>query len=123
VGSPEKPLSDLGKLSYKSFWTELLLGVLKERGCHLSIKDLSTLTFVKHEDIVSTLQSAGLIRYVKGEHVIAVTPKQLEPLLEPLLARPARHETFDASMLYWSPALSVAGVAVGKVERARGGRV
>ena len=40
VGSPEKPLSDLGKLSYRSYWTWVLLDILKEAQGTVSIKDL-----------------------------------------------------------------------------------
>ena len=40
VGSPEKPLSDLGKLSYRSYWTWILLDILKDTQGTVSIKDL-----------------------------------------------------------------------------------
>ncbi len=39
VGTPEKPLSDLGKVSYKSYWTWVLLNILKKEE-RLTIKDL-----------------------------------------------------------------------------------
>ena len=64
-GSPEKPLSDLGKLSYTSYWTWILLTLLKEKQGssnrshatqNLSIRDISQLTSIKSDDIVSTLQ-------------------------------------------------------------------
>lgn len=47
VGSPEKPLSDLGRLSYISFWTELLLDIIKKQGREIHIKNLSQITFMK----------------------------------------------------------------------------
>lgn len=76
-GSPEKPLSDLGKTSYRSYWIRVLLEALATNP-HLTIQELGRLTCVKKEDIISTLQHLDLVRYVKGEHVIAVTPKVLE---------------------------------------------
>ena len=40
LGSPEKPLSDLGKLSYRRYWSWVLLGTLKNAIRTLSLKDL-----------------------------------------------------------------------------------
>lgn len=39
VGTPEKPLSDLGLLSFRSYWTEVLLDILKENES-LSIREI-----------------------------------------------------------------------------------
>jgi hypothetical protein len=46
-------------------------------GCRgtLSIKDLSQMTSITQNDIISTLQSLNLVKYWKGQHVICVTPK------------------------------------------------
>jgi len=78
VGTPEKPLSDLGLLSFRSYWTNVLLEILKKHRGNLSIKDISEMTSIKTEDIISTLQSLNLIKYWKGQHIISVTPKVLE---------------------------------------------
>ena len=45
VGSPEKPLSDLGKLSYRSYWSWILLDILRNFRGTLSIKDLRLVEF------------------------------------------------------------------------------
>jgi hypothetical protein len=64
VGSPEKPLSDLGKLSYRSYWTEVLLETLLMVNKTMSIKELSQTTCIKTEDIINTLQTLELIKCV-----------------------------------------------------------
>ena len=49
VGSPEKPLSDLGKLSYRSYWSYILLDHLKEIKGTISIRDLSEHTCITQQ--------------------------------------------------------------------------
>ena len=46
TGSPEKPLSDLGKLSYRSYWSWVLLEILRDFRGTLSIKELSSMTSI-----------------------------------------------------------------------------
>ncbi len=78
AGSPEKPLSDLGKLSYRSFWAwELLQALANARGT-LSLPQLTDITNIAPDDVVSTLQALGLLRYWKGQHIVCTTPKLLE---------------------------------------------
>ncbi|CAN0383003.1 unnamed protein product, partial [Ectocarpus sp. 13 AM-2016] len=81
VGSPEKPLSDLGKLSYRSYWTYVLMNLLRDYKGELSIRLISNMTAIKTEDIISTLQSLNLIRYWKGQHVIAVSRNTIDECL------------------------------------------
>jgi len=38
VGTPERPLSDLGLLSYRGYWTRVLLDILKKHKNNISIK-------------------------------------------------------------------------------------
>ncbi|XP_064900359.1 histone acetyltransferase KAT8 [Columba livia] len=102
VGSPEKPLSDLGKLSYRSYWSWVLLEILRDFRGTLSIKDLSQMTSITQSDIISTLQSLNMVKYWKGQHVICVTPKLVEEHLKSAqYKRPPI--TVDSICLRWAP--------------------
>jgi histone acetyltransferase MYST1 len=41
AGTPERPLSDLGLLGYRSYWKSVLLDILSKHKTNLSIKDIS----------------------------------------------------------------------------------
>ncbi|KAF7380509.1 hypothetical protein HZH68_016374 [Vespula germanica] len=71
IGSPEKPLSDLGLISYRSYWKDVLLQYLCNfGGKELSVKDISKEMAIDSYDIVSTLQALGMMKYWKGKHII-----------------------------------------------------
>eukprot|EP01006_Ploeotia_vitrea_P042204 TRINITY_DN66613_c6_g1_i1.p1 TRINITY_DN66613_c6_g1~~TRINITY_DN66613_c6_g1_i1.p1 ORF type:complete len:552 (-),score=282.87 TRINITY_DN66613_c6_g1_i1:95-1750(-) len=110
VGSPEKPLSDLGAVSYKSYWKKVLLDILRDRKKPLSVHDLSRMTSIMHDDIIATLRDMGVIKYAKGEHVISV-PKSLIDASNKKRKRitadrtSIRVEPADPAKIRWNPFL------------------
>ncbi|KAG7032752.1 Histone acetyltransferase of the MYST family 1 [Cucurbita argyrosperma subsp. argyrosperma] len=100
VGTPERPLSDLGLVSYRGYWTRVLLDILKKHKGNISIKELSDMTAIKAEDILNTLQSLELIQYRKGQHVICADPKVLDRHLK---AAGRGGLEVDVSKLIWTP--------------------
>ncbi len=52
--------------------------VLREHTGTISIKDLSDMTAIKTEDILTTLQHLNLIQYQKGQHVLVANAKVIE---------------------------------------------
>ena len=74
TGSPEKPLSDLGKVSYRSYWTHVLMHLLAscDPNTDITINDMSQQTGIKTEDIISTLQSLDMIKVRKSCRVVTI---------------------------------------------------
>ena len=100
VGTPERPLSDLGAVSYRGYWTRALLKVLSEATATVSIKDLSDLTAIKTDDVISTLQHLSLIQYQKGQHVVCAAPSLLEKHLR---AAGSAGLPVDPARIVWTP--------------------
>lgn len=64
AGSPEKPLSDLGRLSYMAYWKSVILECLyHQNDRQISIKKLSKLTGVCPQDITSTLHHLRMLDF------------------------------------------------------------
>lgn len=112
VGSPEKPLSDLGKLSYRSYWTSVLLDCIYRMGVKVSMRELEKMTSISYTDVVSTLQSLNLIKYWKGNHILCVTPKLIEELYQKVCKKPPL--LVDPTCLRWEKPLSKVPVKVAK---------
>ena len=83
IGSPERPLSDLGLVGYKSYWTSTLLGILRSapNGSPMTVNGLVSLTAIKQDDVVNTLKDLNLVRYLRGQHIISVSPKGIDEFL------------------------------------------
>ncbi|GAX84744.1 hypothetical protein CEUSTIGMA_g12166.t1 [Chlamydomonas eustigma] len=100
VGTPERPLSDLGRVSYHGYWTRILLTIIKDHTGPISIKDLSEMTAIKTNDIVATLQQLNLIQYQKGQHVLYAAPKVVEKYLK---QAGDAGLVVDPSKIIWTP--------------------
>ncbi|KAL4808399.1 hypothetical protein BDV18DRAFT_134877 [Aspergillus unguis] len=57
TGSPEKPLSDMGLVSYRNYWRLILSYRLRNQKTPLSIADLSEQTGMTADDVVSGLEA------------------------------------------------------------------
>ena len=102
VGSPERPLSDLGQVSYRSYWCRVVLGVLHRHKGSISVKDISVKTSIRESDIVSALTSLNLLKYWKGQHIINATPKIIEEHMRSFNKSPDQLEV-NPEWMQWTP--------------------
>jgi histone acetyltransferase MYST1 len=67
IGTPEKPLSDLGKVSYRSYWWWILIRVLDESNIdrNISVIELSEMSGIHPDDITSTFNAVQMVKYYK----------------------------------------------------------
>nr|XP_002131858.1 histone acetyltransferase KAT5 [Ciona intestinalis] len=107
AGTPEKPLSDLGLLSYRSYWTNTILGIIiglkpepGQEKPQITINEICEKTCVKKEDVISTLQHLNLINYYKGQYIIVLTEDVIEGHKRSMSKRKMR---IELRCLHWTP--------------------
>jgi len=54
LGSPEKPLSDLGLLGYRAYWAETIVDLLLKTKDEISIEEIAQITAIVHADVLHT---------------------------------------------------------------------
>jgi len=114
TGSPEKPLSDLGLLSYRSYWTHaILLELLEcqktsgkatdsnvENPPQITINEICERTSIKKDDVISTLQKLNLINYYKGQYILTLNKELVGKHMKEMNKRKLR---IDPKALHWTP--------------------
>ncbi|RPB14354.1 histone acetyltransferase mst1 [Morchella conica CCBAS932] len=104
LGSPEKPLSDLGLLSYRAFWQDTIVDQLMLVKGETTIDELASSSAMTTQDVIHTLQNLNMLKYYKGQHVICLTDAilaQKEKQREKQKIKGKR--TLDPELLQWKP--------------------
>ncbi|XP_077416623.1 histone acetyltransferase KAT6A isoform X2 [Vanacampus margaritifer] len=104
-GSPEKPLSDLGRLSYMAYWrSEVLECLHRIRERQITIRHLSKLTGICPQDITTTLHSLNMLEQRGDGMVLVRREKLIDNHMARLKTRPRQLEV-DPECLRWTPVI------------------
>lgn len=109
-GSPEKPMSDLGKLTYHRYWRRVISGVLlnpdPKRAAtttqkEISIADISKITMITPEDILEILgqMEAVVKRPADGQIIISIS--RVEAFIKKEKVAPAKCTYLQDIGDYW----------------------
>jgi len=108
-GTPEKPLSDLGLLSYRSYWTQTIMEILvnlepseesEERRPLISLQEICDKTSIHQKDVQSCLLHHKMFEWYKGNYVIAIDQKEIETYNKNKSRQRVR---IDPTLLKWTP--------------------
>ncbi|KHN99304.1 histone acetyltransferase ESA1 [Metarhizium album ARSEF 1941] len=103
LGSPEKPLSDLGLLSYRQYWSENILDLLmgyNEKDEKVTIEAISSALAMTTQDVEHTLQAMKMQVYHKSDHKIVI-PENLIQQREKQKLKLRR--VLDPGRIQWKP--------------------
>jgi len=103
IGSPEKPLSDMGLVSYRNYWRLVLSYELLNQTKPLSIVDLSNRTGMTPDDIVAALEGLrALVRdRVTKSYALRLDYNYFKQYIETWEAK--GYVTLNPDALVWTP--------------------
>ncbi|XP_018321761.1 histone acetyltransferase KAT6B isoform X1 [Agrilus planipennis] len=109
-GTPEKPLSDLGRVSYHAYWKSVVLEYLhKHRSEKFKLTEISKETGMYCHDIAMALQLLGFIRTAPGDNgpkaVLDIDWKRVSQHAEKV-AKSKTRIPIDHECLRWTPLLT-----------------
>lgn len=104
LGSPEKPLSDLGLLGYRAYWQEIIVDLLVDGRAEANIEEIGAQSAMTTNDVLHTLQNLNMLRYSKTGHVVVLTNAVMEQR-ERMKAKEKikGKRSIDPDRLQWKP--------------------
>ena len=113
ASSPEKPLSDLGRLSYEAYWKSVILEYLNKHvtlneKSNLSIENISIETGICPQDVIYVLQLLNLIKLVTDAQstqkcVINLNMRHLSEYMRCTDSSRQKRIGLDKECLLWTP--------------------
>lgn len=100
LGSPEKPLSDLGLLGYRAYWSETIVELLLHTDDEISIDDIASKTSILHADVLQTCQALNLLKQYQGKHYLVLSDAVMEKHKRQMSKKRRR---IHAEHLNWKP--------------------
>ncbi|RKF64455.1 putative histone acetyltransferase mst2 [Erysiphe neolycopersici] len=113
TGSPEKPLSDMGLVSYRNYWRLVLCRYLKDfkPGDKIpSIREISESMGLTPDDVISALDALGtLIRDpITGTYAMKIKPDYYQEVFQRYESR--KYVKLNPKALFWTPFLLGRGI-------------
>ncbi|KAJ2865712.1 Histone acetyltransferase, partial [Coemansia erecta] len=111
-GSPEKPLSDFGLLSYRSYWRRAIYEILlalhtDSTSPAISTDELSRQTGMTVDDIISTLQTDGMLQRPESSSASYSISVDIDKISDYVSnARQKNPRRIDPTKLMWAPYLT-----------------
>ncbi|XP_050429990.1 histone acetyltransferase KAT6B isoform X1 [Adelges cooleyi] len=105
-GTPEKPLSDLGQVSYHAYWKAVILEYFNEHRDNqsISIGDISKKTGLMRHDITYTLQSLNMAVEEDGKLIVCVDWELVDAHIKRKNA--SKHIPIEPDCLRWTPLMT-----------------
>ncbi|CDH57796.1 histone acetyltransferase kat7 isoform 5 [Lichtheimia corymbifera JMRC:FSU:9682] len=97
IGTPERPLSDLGLLSYRKYWTRRIWEELQKNHGIMSVEELSQTVHMTVQDTVDTLAANDMLRFNEKSARYEIQ------LSKNKLPKSQRGPTAKMELLTWAP--------------------
>ncbi|GAB6028554.1 Histone acetyltransferase kat6b, variant 2 [Chamberlinius hualienensis] len=104
-GTPEKPLSDLGRVSYHAYWRSIVFDHLAKtrdkKKC--SINEITTSSGMCSHDVIATLQLLDMITRKDGKFIITANRKLIDDYVAKLSNMKEKRIELEPESLRWTP--------------------